>query len=164
MIEVNSENKMDSREKSVEDSTLRRDNLVERLREQAAHCWKDFISSVDFERLREDLFAAVNQIRELQQKLKQQTKLRDHLLGEINSLANGLRRVGAEMSDWRFVERMTADGSAGVDELLVLKARLKQQFNRVFRILPQASVNPEESGPSTWIGIKIKAHDYKTKE
>lgn len=119
---------------------MQRQELIDALKEHIKRLDGEKIEKIDFDKLQEDLRASMEALLSLQKK----EELCDQLLGdfksEIKRMSLAMSRAQGDQNTSGMVERLLSTQDLSFDELVLLRQKIREDFNRSFPTKPQARV------------------------
>ncbi len=115
-------------------------NLIEALKEHIGHLDGEKIEKIDFDRMQEDLKNSMDALSSLQRKEELCDKLLFDFKSEIKRMSLAMSRAQGDLSTSGMVERLLSSEDLDFDELILLREKVREDFNKSFPSRPQAKV------------------------
>ncbi len=119
---------------------MQREELIDALKEHIQRLDGEKIEKIDFDQMQEDLKASMEALLSLQKK----EELCDQLLGdfksEIKRMSLAVSRARGDLNPSGMVERLLSSDNLSFDELVLLRQKIREDFNRSFPTKPQAKM------------------------
>jgi hypothetical protein len=119
---------------------MQREELIDALKEHIKRLDGERIEKIDFDQMQEDLKASTEALLSLQKK----EELCDQLLGdfksEIKRMSLAVSRAQGDLNPSGMVERLLSSDNLSFDELVLLRQKIREDFNRSFPTKPRARV------------------------
>jgi magnesium-transporting ATPase (P-type) len=115
-------------------------NLIEALKEHVEHLDGEKIEKIDFDQMQEDLRTSVEALSSLQRKEELGDKLLCDFKSEIKRMSLAVSRSQGDMTTSGMVERLLSSENLSFEELILLREKVREDFNRSFPAKPQAKI------------------------
>ena len=119
---------------------MQRQELIDALKEHVKHLDVEEIEKIDFDQMQEDLKASVEALLSLQGKEELCDKLLSDFKSEIKRMSLAMSRAQGDLNTSGMVERLLSSESLSFEELVLLREKIKEDFNKSFPTRPQAKV------------------------
>jgi hypothetical protein len=130
--------------------------LIDALKHQREAIGSEAIHQLDFDKLDEDLADAASALGKLDQTEKLCQGLLLDFKGEIKRMALAISRAKGETGSCGLVEKLISSADISLDDLLFLREKVREEFNRCFPLPPQSKVTGRKSEP------RKKVAEFKT--
>ena len=115
-------------------------NLIDALKEHIGCLDAEKIEKIDFDRMQEDLKNSIEALASLQRKEELCGKLLSDFKSEIKRMSLAISRGKGDLSTCGMVERLLSSENLSFDELILLREKVREDFNKSFPTKPQAKV------------------------
>jgi hypothetical protein len=115
-------------------------NLIEALKEHVEHLDGEKIEKIDFDRMQEDLKNSIEALSSLRKREELCDKLLVDFKSEIKRLSLAMSRVQGDVNTSGLVEQLLSSNDLDFDELILLRGKVREDFNKSFPTRPQAKV------------------------
>lgn len=115
-------------------------NLIDALKEHIKHLDDERMEKIDFDQMQEDLKTSIEAMIFLQKKEELCDKLLSDFKSEIKRMSLAISRANQEVSTPGLVERLMSSENLSFDELILLREKVREDFNKSFPAKPQAKV------------------------
>jgi hypothetical protein len=123
--------------------------LIHSLNLQREVIGSEAIHQLDFDKLDKDLTEAASALNKLDRMEKLCQGLLSDFKGEIKRMALAISRVKGETGSCGLVEKLVSSPDISFDDLLFLREKVREEFNRCFPLSPQSRVTGRTSEPRT---------------
>jgi hypothetical protein len=114
--------------------------LIEALKEHIGHLDAEKIEKIDFDRMQEDLKNSIEALTSLQRKGELCDKLLCDFKSEIKRMSFAISRAKGDLNSCGLVEKFLSSENLSFDELILLREKVREDFNKSFPTKPQAKV------------------------
>jgi chromosome segregation ATPase len=114
--------------------------LIEALKEHIKCLDAEKIEKIDFDQMQEDLRNSIDALNILQNKEELCEKLLSDFKSEIKRMSLAISRAKGDLNNFGLVERLLSSENLSFDELVILREKVREDFNRSFPAKPQAKV------------------------
>jgi hypothetical protein len=115
-------------------------NLIDALKGHLSCLDSEKIEKIDFDQMQEDLKTAVEALNHLQKKDQLCNKLLSDFKSEIKRMSLAISRAKGDGSTCNLVEKLLSSENQSFDELVLLREKVREDFNQSFPTKPQAKV------------------------
>jgi len=115
-------------------------NLVEALKEHTGCLNGEKIEKIDFDQMQKDLRNSIEALISLQKKEEFCEKLLSDFKSEIKRMSLAISRAKGGLNTSGMVERLLSSENLSFDELVFLREKVREDFNKSFPTKPQAKV------------------------
>ncbi len=112
--------------------------LIEGLNRQREVIAGEMVHQLDFDKLQNDLAEAASVLSSLAEKEKLCQRLLAEVKSEIKKMALAVSRAKGDNGTGTLVERLISSPEIGLDDLLYLREKVKEEFNQCFPVSPQS--------------------------
>ena len=119
---------------------MQRQKLIDALKEHVKHLDVEEIEKIDFDQMQEDLKASVEALLSLQGKEELCDKLLCDFKSEIKRMSLAMSRAQGDLNTSGMVERLLSSENLSFEELILLREKIREDFNRSFPTKPQAKM------------------------
>lgn len=123
--------------------------LIEALNHQRQAIASEAIHQLDFDKLDKDLAEAASVLNKLDRTEKLCQGLLLDFKGEIKRMVLAISRVKGETGSCGLAEKLASSANISLDDLLFLREKVREEFNRCFPLLPQSKVTNRTLKPRT---------------
>jgi len=114
--------------------------LIESLKEHIESLDTEKIERIDFDQLQEDLKTVVEALIFLQKKENLCDKLLSDFKSDIKRMSLSISRAKGDLNSCGLVEKLLSFENLNFDELILLREKIREDFNKTFPAKPQAKV------------------------
>lgn len=114
--------------------------LIEALKEHIRCLDAEKIEKIDFDQMQEDLKISIEALISLQRKEKLCEKLLSDFKSEIKRMSQALSFANHDLNTSGLVEKLLSSEDLDFDELVLLREKVREDFNKSFPTKPQAKV------------------------
>jgi hypothetical protein len=118
-------------------------NLIDALREHSGCLDGEKIEKIDFDQMQEDLKTVVEALIWLQRKEELCDKLLSDFKSEIQRMSQAIFRARGDLNPALrdgLVEKLLSSENLSFEELILLREKVREDFNKSFPTMPQAKV------------------------
>jgi len=115
-------------------------NLIGALKEHIGCLDAEKIEKIDFDRMQEDLKNSIEALASLQTKEELCEKLLSDFKSEIKRMSFAISRAKEDLNSHGLVEKFLSSENLSFDELVLLREKVREDFNKSFPSKPQAKV------------------------
>ena len=118
-------------------------NLIDALKEHIGYLDDEKIEKIDFDQMQEDLKKSIEALISLQGKEELCEKLLSGFKSEIKRMSLAISRANHDLNPALqdgLVERLLSSENLSFEELVLLREKVKEDFNKSFPTKPQAKV------------------------
>lgn len=118
-------------------------NLIDALREHSGCLDGGKIEKIDFDQMQEDLKTVVEALIWLQRKEELCDKLLSDFKSEIQRMSQAIFRARGDLNPALrdgLVEKLLSSENLSFEELILLREKVREDFNKSFPTMPQAKV------------------------
>ena len=119
---------------------MKSQNLIEALNGHIECLDGEKIEKIDFDQMQEDLKNSIEALISLQQKEELCDKLLCDFKSEIKRMSLAISRTNHDSKTFGLVERLLSSENLSFDELILLREKVREDFNKSFPTKPQAKV------------------------
>jgi hypothetical protein len=119
---------------------MQRQELIDALKEHIQRLDGEKIEKIDFDQMQEDLKASTEALLSLQRKEELCDQLLRDFKSEIKRMSLAVSRAQGDLNTSGMVERLLSSENLSFDELVLLREKVREDFNRSFPAKPQARV------------------------
>jgi hypothetical protein len=112
--------------------------LIEGLNRQREVIAGEMVHQLDFDKLQSDLTEAASALGSLAEKEKLYQRLLEEVKSEIRRMALAVSRAKGDQGTGGLLERLVSSPEIGLDDLLYLREKVKEEFNQCFPVSPQS--------------------------
>ena len=114
--------------------------LIEALKEHQKCLDAENIEKINFDQLQEDLKTSASALIFLQKKEELCDQLLSDFKSEIKRMSLSISRAKGDLNNCGLVEKLLSSENLNFDELILLREKIKEDFNKTFPAKPQAKV------------------------
>jgi hypothetical protein len=114
--------------------------LIEALKEHLRCLDAEKIEKIDFDQLQEDLKNSIEVLTCLQKKEEFADKLLADFKSDIKRMSLAISRAKGDLNTSGLVEKLLSSENLSFEELILLREKLREDFNKSFPTKPQAKV------------------------
>lgn len=114
--------------------------LIDVLKEHVACLDSENIEKIDFDRLQEDLKTSIEALIFLQKKGELCDKLLSDFKSDIKRMSLSISRAKGDLNSRGLVERLLSSENLSFEELILMREKVREDFNQSFPTKPQAKV------------------------
>ena len=114
--------------------------LIETLKEHLSCLDAEKIEKIDFDQLQEDLKNSIEVLTCLQKKEEFADKLLSDFKSDIKKMSLAISRAKNDLNTCGLVERLLSSENLSFEELILLREKVREDFNQSFPTKPQAKV------------------------
>ncbi len=115
-------------------------NLIEVLKEHVEHLDGEKIEKIDFDQMQKDLNNSIEALSSLRKKEELCDKLLVDFKSEVKRMSSAMSRAQGDLNTSGLVEQLLSSEDLGFDELILLREKVREDFNKSFPSRPQAKV------------------------
>jgi hypothetical protein len=115
-------------------------NLIEVLKEHVEHLDGEKIEKIDFDQMQEDLRTSIEALSSLQRRKELSDKLLGDFKSEIKRMSLAVSRAQGDINTSGMVERLLSSKNLSFEELILLREKVREDFNRSFPTKPHSKV------------------------
>ena len=115
-------------------------NLIECLNQHRNAIGDEMVQKIDFDQLEKDLNEAACALSSLSEKEKLSEKLLSEFKSEIKRMSQAISRAKGDLNTSGMVERFLSSENLSFDELILLREKVREDFNKSFPTKPQTKV------------------------
>ena len=115
-------------------------NLIDALKEHIGCLDGEKIEKIDFDQMQEDLKNSIEALISLQGKEELCEKLLSDFKSEIKRMSFAISRAKEDFNSCGLVEKFLSSENLSFDELILLREKVREDFNKSFPTKPQAKV------------------------
>lgn len=115
-------------------------NLINALKEHIGCLDGEKIEKIDFDQMQKDLKNSMEALISLQGKEELCEKLLSDFKSEIKRMSLAISRANHDLNTCGLVERLLSSENLSFEELVLLREKVKEDFNKSFPTKPQAKV------------------------
>lgn len=115
-------------------------NLINALREHMEHLDGEKVEKIDFDQMQEDLKNSIEALIFLHTKEELSDKLLADFKSEIKRMSLGVSRANGDLNTSGMVETLLSSENLSFEELVLLREKVRKDFNKSFPTKPQAKV------------------------
>lgn len=130
--------------------------LIESLREHIESLNTEKIEKIDFDQLQEDLKAVVEALIFLRKKENLCDQLFSDFKSDIKRMSFAISRARGDLKTSGLVEKLLSSENLSFEELILMREKVREDFNKTFPVKPQAKIVDKLS----FEGFKIS--EFKT--
>ena len=119
---------------------MQRQELIDALKEHIKRLDGEKIEKIDFDQMQEDLRASTEALLSLQRKEELCDQLLRDFKSEIKRMSLAVSRAQGDLNTSGMLERLLSSESLSFDELVLLRQKVREDFNRSFPTKPQAKM------------------------
>lgn len=116
------------------------ENLIESLEGYRKAIGDDSIGGMDFDQLEKDLDETARALGSLGEKEKLCQRLLSDFKSQIQRMALAVSRAKGDDGSCGLVEKLLSSPDLGFDDLLFLREKTREEFNKCFPVSPQSQV------------------------
>ena len=114
--------------------------LIDALKEHLGCLDEEKIEKIDFDQMQKDLKTVVEALIWLHRKEELCEKLLSDFKSEIKKMSQALSRANHDLNTSTLVERLLSSENLSFDDLIFLREKVREDFNKSFPTKPQARV------------------------
>ena len=114
--------------------------LIEALKEHLECLDAEKIDKIDFDQLQEDLKNSIEVLTYLQKKEELADKLLSDFKSDIKRMSLAISRAKSDLNTSGLVEKLLSSENLSFEELILLREKVRGEFNQSFPTKPQAKV------------------------
>ena len=114
--------------------------LIDALKEHLGCLDEEKIEKIDFDQMQKDLKTVVEALISLHRKEELCEKLLSDFKSEIKKMSQALSRANHDLNTSTLVERLLSSENLSFDDLIFLREKVREDFNKSFPTKPQARV------------------------
>ncbi len=115
-------------------------NLIDALKEHIGCLDGEKIEKIDFDQMQKDLRNSIEALIWLQKKEEFCDKLLSDFKSEIKRMSQAISRAKGDLNTSGMVERFLSSENLSFDELILLREKVREDFNKSFPTKPQTKV------------------------
>jgi hypothetical protein len=114
--------------------------LIETLKEHLRCLDAEKIEKIDFDQLQEDLKNSIEVLTCLQKKEELADKLLSDFKSDIKRMSLAISRAKSDLNTCGLVEKLLSSEDLSFEELILLREKVREDFNQSFPTKPQAKI------------------------